>query len=176
MRPNHEAQREAALDWQLEQREKYEERDNAGLCIRCGEELQNPALSQPVCTDCFSATHMSCDEKGCLQSVKVTIRQRRLCEAHGVEAALGMYRSYMEMKSELEDQQMEFEDLVSEYDYDPRKNHGIPPDAPNGANELTGMYADIKLLEQDIDLLKDQVKRVQRQVYQVFPDNFNPAI
>jgi hypothetical protein len=77
-----------AKDMAREAKERKEEREEKGLCVRCGENPQNPATSQPYCLSCYSDPRAGrCGNATCLNEAVVRARQIPLCEPHAIERA-----------------------------------------------------------------------------------------
>lgn len=166
-------EREAALDYGLEQQRKAEERDEEGLCIDCGEKPQHPEVAGKMCIDCWRDSMFSCHKGGCDNPAVVEVRQMGLCSVHAIEKAHNLYQKYLGTKSELEEEQQVLEDLISDVGYDPREHHGRPPDAPDRADEVLNQWTNVHFKEQELGSIRNQLDRIKEEVDQVFPENYD---
>lgn len=176
MRPDTEAQREAAIDFQRELNERQEKRDEEGMCLYCGERPQNPELPKKFCTDCWEEGPYSCNKSGCIAEPDVTIRGQDICSSHAVQVAHVAYWEYLEKKATLEDMREDFERVSEEVGYDPRTDGRLDKDSPDNADDVVELFHNIKIMESEVDKSKCIVQRVMDHVDRVFPENYNPSL
>lgn len=176
MHRNHELQADAARDYAREQQRKIKERNEKGLCHRCGEVPANPALPTNLCVDCHEKEPQGCEKSGCTNSVAGSYRQARLCEVHLINIIHSEYQEYEQRKSKLEELKQEFYDLVDDVGFDPREQSKRPSEMTDRENTVLDLHTKVKAEERNLDLRKKQLQKAISQVEQAFPDNFSTSV
>lgn len=177
MRSQDQIGQKAAKHMAKEESRIIQERDESGICVDCGDKLQNPALSSPTCTTCANVSAMRCSKKGCINEAVVTDKQAMLCEVHAVESAHEIYESYQKKRAELEERRQDLDVKSKKLMYDPREDN--KDDIVNEDQEIVEvreLHAQAQLTEQKVELLQNRLENIQANVDAVFPEGFNPSI